>query len=83
VLLLPTVTAGLQTYFDRALGANLLYRFERPQYGEIRKQYVSGPHIQYGQEREMSAVYGAEHLVRLIGALPARDAHAGTRLTRL
>ena len=37
-VLLPTIVAGLQTYFDRALGANLLYRFERPQYAEIRKK---------------------------------------------
>ena len=59
---LPTIIAGLQTYFDRALGANLLYCFERPQYAEIRKRYVTGPTVQVGQEREMSAVYGAEHL---------------------
>lgn len=64
---LPTIIAGLQTYFDRALGANLLYCFERPQYAEIRKRYVTGPTVQVGQEREMSAVYGAEHLLRMIG----------------
>ena len=54
-------------YFDKALGSNLLYRFERPQYAEIRKRYVTGPTVQVNQEREMSAIYGAEHLLRMIG----------------
>ena len=66
-VLLPTIVAGLQTYFDRALGANLLYRFERPQYAEIRKKYVTGPTVQVGQEKEMSAIYGAEHFLRMLG----------------
>ena len=66
-MLLPTIVAGLQTYFDRALGANLLYRFERPQYAEIRKKYVTGPTVQVGQEKEMSAIYGAEHFLRMLG----------------
>ena len=66
-VLLPTIIAGLQTYFDRALGANLLYRFERPQYAEIRKKYVTGPKVVVGQEKEMSAIYGAEHLLRMLG----------------
>ena len=67
-VLLPTIVAGLQTYFDRALGANLLYRFERPQYAEVRKKYVTGPTVQVGQEKEMSAIYGAEHFLRMLGA---------------
>ena len=66
--MLPTIVAGLQTYFDRALGANLLYRFERPQYAEVRKRYVTGPTVQVGQEKEMSAIYGAEHFLRMLGA---------------
>ena len=66
-ILLPTITAGLQTYFDRALGANLLYRFERPQYAEVRRQYVTGPNVKVGQEKEMSGIYGAEHLLRMLG----------------
>ncbi|OCH89940.1 MRG-domain-containing protein [Obba rivulosa] len=69
-VLLPTIVAGLQTYFDRALGANLLYRFERPQYAEIRKKYVTGPTVKVGQEKEMSSIYGAEHLLRMIVSLP-------------
>ncbi|CCL98454.1 uncharacterized protein FIBRA_00452 [Fibroporia radiculosa] len=68
--LLPTIVAGLQTYFDRALGANLLYRFERPQYAEIRKKYVTGPTVVVGQEKEMSEIYGAEHLLRMLVSLP-------------
>jgi mortality factor 4-like protein 1 len=63
------VIAGLQTYFDRALGANLLYRFERPQFAEIRRQYVTGQTVIVGQEKDMSAVYGAEHLLRMLGML--------------
>ncbi|KAI0643206.1 MRG-domain-containing protein [Trametes meyenii] len=69
-VLLPTIVAGLQTYFDRALGANLLYRFERPQYAEVRKKYVTGPTVQVGQEKEMSAIYGAEHFLRMLVSLP-------------
>ncbi|KZT01680.1 MRG-domain-containing protein [Laetiporus sulphureus 93-53] len=70
VTLLPTLIAGLQTYFDRALGANLLYRFERPQYAEIRRKYVTGPTVKVGEEKEMSAIYGAEHLLRMLVSLP-------------
>ncbi|KZT67561.1 MRG-domain-containing protein [Daedalea quercina L-15889] len=69
-VLVPTIVAGLQTYFDKALGANLLYRFERPQYAEIRKKYVTGPTVKVGQEKEMSAIYGAEHLLRMLVSLP-------------
>ena len=67
-LVLSTIIAGLQVYFDRSLGSTLLYRFERPQYAEIRKQYVTGPKIVVGTEKEMSAIYGAEHLLRMLGA---------------
>ncbi|KAF7795288.1 hypothetical protein EIP86_006442 [Pleurotus ostreatoroseus] len=69
--LLPTLLAGLTTYFDRALGANLLYRFERPQYADVRRRYVTGPAVVVGQEREMSKIYGAEHLLRMLVSMPA------------
>lgn len=49
--------AGLQAYFDKCLGTILLYKFERQQYADIRKQY--------GEEAKMSEIYGAEHLLRL------------------
>jgi hypothetical protein len=77
-LLFPTVIAGLQVYFDRALGANLLYRSERLQYAEIRKQYVTGPTVKVGEEKDMSTIYGAEHLVRLLGKLSCRRTRRGT-----
>ncbi|KAF8337333.1 MRG-domain-containing protein [Cantharellus anzutake] len=67
--LLPTLLAGLQTYFDRSLGSMLLYRYERPQYAQTRKQYITGQHVNPGEEKEMSQVYGAEHLCRLFGEL--------------
>ncbi|KAF8130673.1 hypothetical protein EV363DRAFT_216594 [Boletus edulis] len=47
-LLLPTIISGLTVYFDRSLGANLPYRFERLQYAEIRKTYVTGPTVKVG-----------------------------------
>ncbi|KAG6372632.1 MRG-domain-containing protein [Boletus reticuloceps] len=69
-LVLPTIISGLTVYFDRSLGANLLYRFERPQYAEIRKTYVTGPTVKVGQEKDMSSIYGAEHLLRMLVSLP-------------
>ncbi|KIY45312.1 MRG-domain-containing protein [Fistulina hepatica ATCC 64428] len=69
-VLISSITSGLQIYFDRALGSNLLYRFERPQYATVRERYITGQQVIIGQEREMSAVYGAEHLLRMIISLP-------------
>ncbi|KAF8452114.1 MRG domain-containing protein [Boletus edulis BED1] len=61
-LVLPTIISGLIVYFDRSLGANLLYRFERPQYAEIRKTK--------GWQKDVSSIYGAEHLLRMLVSLP-------------
>lgn len=36
---LSEVLAGLQLYFDKSLAQNLLYRFEREQYVQMRKQH--------------------------------------------
>ncbi|EIN12865.1 MRG-domain-containing protein [Punctularia strigosozonata HHB-11173 SS5] len=69
-MLLTTIVSGLTTYFDRALGQNLLYRFERPQYLEQRRLYVTGPNVVVGQEKEMSSIYGGEHLLRMLVSLP-------------
>jgi len=69
-LVTSTIMSGLQVYFDKSLGANLLYRFERPQYAEIRKQYITGPKVIIGQEKDMSAIYGAEHFLRMLVSLP-------------
>lgn len=54
--------SGIKQYFDRALGNILLYRFERQQYLNMRKQYPG---------KRMSEVYGPEHLLRLFVSLPA------------
>jgi len=57
--LLDEIMAGLIVYFDKCLGNNLLYRFERAQYIEQRKETK--------EEKPMSEIYGAEHLLRLFG----------------
>ncbi|KAF8193795.1 MRG-domain-containing protein [Pholiota molesta] len=69
-LVIQTVVDGLQCYFDRALGSNLLYRFERAQYAHVRREYWTGPKVIVGQEKEMSLIYGAEHLLRMLVSLP-------------
>ncbi|CAE6470104.1 unnamed protein product [Rhizoctonia solani] len=68
---LPVIVAGLQLYFDKSVGANLLYRFERAQYMELRRRYVAGPQVMAGEPRDLSTIYGAEHLLRLIVNLPS------------
>lgn len=57
------VIAGLKLYFNKALGSMLLYKFERQQYADIRKKYP---------KKEMSDIYGAEHLLRIFGKASAR-----------
>lgn len=47
---------GMRNYFDKALPVMLLYKKERHQYDEAIVDNVSP-----------SAVYGAEHLLRLFG----------------
>ncbi|KAK4689372.1 mortality factor 4-like protein 1, partial [Tremellales sp. Uapishka_1] len=54
--LLSEIISGITLYFDKALGNNLLYRFERAQYVEQRRG---------SPDRAMSEIYGAEHLLRL------------------
>lgn len=54
------IIAGLKLYFDKSLGTILLYRFERQQYLEIKKEHPN---------KEPSDIYGAEHLLRLCGKL--------------
>lgn len=73
--MIHTLIAGIQTYFDRALGSILLYRFERAQYADIRKEFVTGQHVKPGDNRTMSSIYGAEHLARLLVKLPEMVAH--------
>lgn len=56
--LLDEVVRGLRTYFNKALGTMLLYRQERHQYADIRKQHP---------DKDLVELYGAEHLLRLFG----------------
>ncbi|KAG7530765.1 hypothetical protein FFLO_04807 [Filobasidium floriforme] len=65
--LLEEIMAGLVVYFDKCLGNNLLYRFERAQYVNMRKETK--------EEKAMSEIYGAEHLLRLFVNLPSFIAH--------
>jgi mortality factor 4-like protein 1 len=60
---LSEIIAGITLYFDKALGNNLLYRFERAQYVEQKRAATDKP---------MSEIYGAEHLLRLFGGYNRR-----------
>eukprot|EP01090_Pellita_catalonica_P009078 TRINITY_DN20145_c0_g1_i1.p1 TRINITY_DN20145_c0_g1~~TRINITY_DN20145_c0_g1_i1.p1 ORF type:complete len:279 (+),score=55.43 TRINITY_DN20145_c0_g1_i1:34-870(+) len=55
------VAEGLRRYFDIALGNMLLYRFERAQFGDLKKKH---------SKKDPSAIYGAEYLLRLFVKLP-------------
>lgn len=56
--LLDEVIDGIEQYFNKAIGSILLYRFERHQYARAQKKHP---------KKEMSEIYGAEHLLRLFG----------------
>lgn len=61
--ILDEFLAGLKVYFNRCLGNLLLYRFERQQYLNLTKD----PEL---KDRELSSIYGSEHLMRLMVTLP-------------
>lgn len=42
-------------------------RFERAQFAQIRVQYITGHHVEAGSNKEMSEIYGGEHLLRMLG----------------
>lgn len=60
------IVEGIKLYFEKSIGSNLLYRFERGQYGEMKRKY-QGPNVPEEERREMIEVYGVEHLLRLFG----------------
>lgn len=66
---LDEVVAGMQEYFDKCLDKILLYRYERPQYRNLRKkcEAATGELANKGP----IDVYGAEHLIRLFSMFPA------------
>lgn len=63
--LVEEVTNGLEVYFNRAIASNLLYRFERPQFVQIKKEADERPDNH--EHKQLSALYGTEHFLRLIG----------------
>lgn len=64
--ILEEVISGLREYFDVTLGRILLYRFEREQYLETRRDWEAGKGDFEGKNGPAD-VYGAEHLSRLLG----------------
>ncbi|KAL7624163.1 Esa1p-associated factor [Parahypoxylon ruwenzoriense] len=62
--ILEETLSGLKEYFDKSLGRILLYRFERSQFADIHKKWMSDdPEF---QGKTASDTYGAEHLMRLL-----------------
>ena len=57
--------SGLKVLFDETFGVDLLYKFERLQYSELLRTRKSAC---------ASAIYGVEHLLRLLISLPGRVA---------
>lgn len=60
------LVAGLKVYFEEALGTILLYKFERPQYLQLREE---------DDTTSVCDIYGPEHLLRLFTKLPSLLAH--------
>ncbi|KAJ9138650.1 Mortality factor 4-like protein 1 [Pleurostoma richardsiae] len=65
---LDETLAGLREYFDKCLGRILLYRFERPQYAEMRARWEANSNDL--KKEGPCTTYGVEHLCRLLVSLP-------------
>ncbi|CAO3596106.1 unnamed protein product [Absidia cylindrospora] len=59
-------------YFNKALGSLLLYQFEREQYSDLRRKHPN---------KDMTDIYGAEHLLRLYVQLPSMISHTSLDTT--
>ncbi|KAI1372261.1 MRG-domain-containing protein [Hypoxylon crocopeplum] len=66
--ILQETLAGMKEYFDKSLGRILLYRFERAQYADMYKKWMSDDPEYQG--KTASDTYGPEHLMRLLVSLP-------------
>ncbi|KAL3921445.1 MAG: hypothetical protein SGPRY_004902 [Prymnesium sp.] len=55
------VVDGIRSYFNQALNALLLYKYERKQYRDLKEEDKAKPLVD---------IYGAEHLLRLYVKLP-------------
>lgn len=53
---------GMREYFNLMLGAQLLYKFERPQYAQMKKDHEASSS---DSEEGLSSIYGSIHLLRL------------------
>ncbi|CAG8453340.1 5642_t:CDS:2 [Paraglomus occultum] len=60
--IMEEVLRGLRLYFDKCLGARLLYKIERSQYKQMKIQH---------EDLSNCEIYGFEHLLRLFVQLPA------------
>lgn len=62
--LLIESSLGIRDYFDKALGTQLLYKFERPQYADLIQEKAHGKKEEL-DKLSMSQYYGFVHMLRL------------------
>ena len=69
------VCDGVRSYFNQALSAILLYKYERRQHRDL-KESEDGKDGEGGKPLAPADIYGAEHLLRLFVKLPELLAQA-------